>query len=88
MAGIWVQLSGGLGPDGVAVSCRGEVAIAQAQAGRVYVFDQLGDKIVDVYSAKGMWTTAVRFGGTDDRTLFFVDAQTGSVLAYDTEGSC
>src|SRR5262245_4957418 len=88
MTGIWVQLSGGLGPDGLAVNSRGDVAVAQAQSGRVYVFDQLGDKIADVYSTHGLWTTSVRFGGTDEKTLFFVDAQTGSVLAHDTEGSC
>jgi gluconolactonase len=88
MAGIWTQLSGGLGPDGVAVNSRGEVAVAQAQAGRVYVFDQLGDKIAEVYSPRGLWTTSVRFDGSNENTLYFVEAQTGSILAYDSEGAC
>jgi gluconolactonase len=83
MVGTFIQLSGGLGPDGLAVSKRGELAVAQAQAGRVYVFDKLGDEIARVQTPAGLWTTSVRFGGENDRTLYIVDAETASIFAWD-----
>ena len=80
MAGTYVRLSGGLGPDGLATNSRGELAVAHAQAGRVWIFDRLGDPIATVHTPGGLWTTSVRFGGPDDRVLYIVDAQTGSLF--------
>jgi gluconolactonase len=82
MAGTHIQLSGGLGPDGLAVSERGELAVAQAQAGRVFVFDKLGDEILRIQTPGGLWTTSVRFGGPDDQTVYILEAQTASVFAW------
>jgi gluconolactonase len=82
MVGIYIQLSGGLGPDGLAINKHGELAVAQAQAGRVYVFDKAGDEIARIQTPGGLWTTSVRFGGPDDRTLFIVDAQTASIFEW------
>ena len=85
MAGVYVQLTGGLGPDGLAVSKRGELAVAHAQAGCIWLFDEYGEPITRVRTPKGMWTTSVRFGGPDERTLYIVDAQSGSIFAFDVE---
>jgi gluconolactonase len=85
MVGTYIQLSGGLGPDGLAVSSRGELAVAHAQSGSVWLFDKLGDPIGRVRTPGGLWTTSVRFGGTDDKTLLIVDAQTGSIFTFDLE---
>ena len=82
MAGTVIQLSGGLGPDGLAVSKRGELAVAQAQAGRVYIFDSVGDEIARIQTPGGLWTTSVRFGGPDDQTLYMVEAQTASIFEW------
>ncbi len=79
MAGIWVQLSGGLGPDGLAVDRRGRVAIAQAQAGRVRLMSALGDPVADIRTPGGAWVTSVAFGGADDEDLYIVEAQQGAV---------
>jgi gluconolactonase len=83
MAGTYIQLSGGLGPDGLAVNKSGELAVAQAQAGRVLVFDNVGDEIARIQTPGGLWTTSVRFAGPNDRTLYIVEAQTGSIFAAD-----
>lgn len=80
MAGTFLQLSGGLGPDGLATNGRGWLAVAQAQAGRAYVFDALGDAIAEVRVPEGLWTTSVTFHPDDQSRLFIVDAQTGSVF--------
>lgn len=79
MVGAFMHLSGGLGPDGLAVGPGGHLAIAQAQAGRVYVVTPLGDPVVAIHTPGGLWTTACAFG-TDGREIFIVEAQSGSVF--------
>ena len=79
MVGVHVQLSGGLGPDGIAIDSRGRLAVAQAQAGRAYLFDALGDPLATIRTPEGLWTTAVAFG-PDERELYLIEAQTGSVF--------
>ena len=77
MAGLWVQLSGGLGPDGLAVDAQGRVAVAQAQAGRVLVFDAAGDPLARV-DIGGPWTTAVVWDGPK---LIVTEAKEGALWA-------
>lgn len=80
MVGTYLQLSGGLGPDGLACNSHGWLAVAQAQAGRAYVFDPTGDLIADVRLPRGLWTTSVAFDPTDPHRLIIVDAQFGGVF--------
>jgi gluconolactonase len=80
MAGTYLQLSGGLGPDGLAVSPDGYLAVAHAQAGRAWLFDPVGDPIACILTPGGGWTTAVRFS-SDGRTLFIVEAEAGALFA-------
>lgn len=77
MAGVHAQLSGGLGPDGLALDpATGNLAVAQAQAGRAYVFDRFGDPLA-VVRTPGRWTTSVAF----DRhgSLFVIEAERGEI---------
>lgn len=83
MAGLFAQLSGGLGPDGLAVAPTGEIAIVHAQAGQVWLLDPLGHPLRRVTTPSGLWTTAARFGGRDGRTLYIVEAQAGAILIHD-----
>jgi gluconolactonase len=80
MVGTYLNLSGGLGPDGLACNAHGWLAVAQAQAGRAYVFDAVGDLIADVRLPRGLWTTSVTFDPADPHRLFIVDAQYGGVF--------
>ncbi|MBW4963326.1 SMP-30/gluconolactonase/LRE family protein [Sulfitobacter sp. CW3] len=80
MVGTYLHLSGGLGPDGLACNPHGWLAVAQAQAGRAYVFDALGDLIADVRLPRGLWTTSVTFDPADPHRLIIVDAQYGGVF--------
>lgn len=82
MVGVWVQLSGGLGPDGIAVNADGFVAVAHGQAGRAWIFDALGDPVARVRTPGGLWTTAVAWH-PDGRRLAIVEAQTGSIFIAD-----
>ena len=83
MVGTFLQLSGGLGPDGLACNRDGWIAIAQAQAGRAYVFDALGDPIAEVRLPEGLWTTSVTFHPDNSKHLFIVDAQHGAIFQCD-----
>ena len=80
MVGTYLHLSGGLGPDGLACNALGWLAVAQAQAGRAYVFDALGDLIADIRLPRGLWTTSVTFDPADPQRIFIVDAQYGGVF--------
>ena len=80
MVGVFLQLSGGLGPDGLATNKQGWLTVAQAQAGRAYVFDALGDPIAEVRLPEGLWTTSVAFHPDDKFKLYIVDAQTGTIF--------
>jgi gluconolactonase len=82
MAGTYVQLSGGLGPDGLAVDGNGRLAVAHAQAGRAFLFDAIGDPIARICTPGGSWTTAVVFS-PDGRFLFIVEAQSGTIFRAD-----
>ena len=78
MVGVFFQLSGGLGPDGLATNEQGWLTVAQAPAGRAYVFDSIGDPIAEVRLPEGLWTTSVAFHPEDQSKLYVVDAQTGT----------
>lgn len=83
MVGTFLQLSGGLGPDGLATNEKGWLAVAQAQAGRAYVFTALGDALAEIRLPKGLWTTCVAFHPTRPDRLYIVDAQYGAVFSAD-----
>ena len=78
MVGVHVHLSGGLGPDGIAIDSRGRLAVAQAQAGRAYLFDALGDPLARIVLPEGEWPTAVAFS-PDEQALYIVEAQAGAI---------
>ncbi len=81
MTGVFLRLSGGLGPDGLAVDARGRIAVAQAQAARVNLFDAMGDWIATIHVTGGNWTTSCAFGPDD--ALYIVEAEAGAVHRCD-----
>ncbi|TVR07579.1 MAG: SMP-30/gluconolactonase/LRE family protein [Salinarimonadaceae bacterium] len=84
MAGVHIQLSGGLGPDGLAVDGAGRLAVAQAQAGRAYLFDRYGDLLADIRTPGGDWTTACAFS-PDGGALYIIDAQNAGIYRADVK---
>ncbi|MEO3471787.1 SMP-30/gluconolactonase/LRE family protein [Roseomonas sp. CAU 1739] len=82
MTGVFLNLSGGLGPDGLAIDRHGRLAVAQAQAGRALVFDRLGDPLARIVLPEGRWTTSVAFAPDAD-VLFIVEAETASIYRAD-----
>lgn len=78
--GTFIQLSGGAGPDGVAIDEAGNIAVAHVGFGVVWLFSPLGEPLLRIDSCAGKGTTNVAYGGDDRRTLFILESETGSIL--------
>ena len=79
-AGLFIQLSGGLGPDGLAMDALGNLAAAHVRAGTVWLFGPTGEPVARVRSCAGPAITNIAYGGADGKTLYITESQTGSIL--------
>jgi gluconolactonase len=77
--GNFVQLSGGGGPDGLALTEDGGLVVAQSRTGIVWVFDAQGRPRYRVNTAASEFLSNVAFGGPDNRTLYITDSNDGLV---------
>jgi gluconolactonase len=79
--GVFIQLSGGGGPDGLAMDKEGGIAICHVGLGSVWLFDAFGEPRLRVKSTTGRLTTNCAFGGPQNKQLFITENQ--SVLVAD-----
>jgi len=87
-AGNFIQMSGGSGPDGLALDQAGNLYVAHAGLGAVWKFSPQGEPILRINSCAGKMTTNLAFGGKDNQDLFITESDSGSVLVarMDTPG--
>lgn len=78
--GLFLQLSGLGGPDGLALDQDGGLAIAHIDLGTVWIFNALGEPQYRVRSSAGMKTTNVAYDPTDPTMMYITEAESGSVL--------
>ena len=78
--GTFIQLSGGGGPDGMAMTADGGLVVSHVGMGCVWIFDRLGQPRWRVNSCTGLSTTNVAFGGPENRTLYITESETGTIL--------
>jgi gluconolactonase len=83
--GLFIQLSGGGGPDGLALDAEGRLLVAHVGMGSVWVFDRLGEPVARIRSCAGLFTTNMAFGGADGRTLFITESESASILCADMD---
>jgi len=83
--GRFASFYGTSGPDGMTIDEDGNLFVAHASLGAVFVLNPHGEGIAKLASGAGRATTNVTFGGPAHRTLFITDSSTGSVLAADWE---
>ena len=81
--GTFIQLSGGIGPDGLALDSEGRLAIAHVGMGIVWLVDRRGEPVARIQSCRGSHTTNVAFGGPDDTTLYVTESSSGCMLSVD-----
>lgn len=84
--GTFIQMSGGGGPDGLAIDKDGNLAIAHAGLGTVWIFSPEGEPLWRIRSCTGgRMTTNIAFGGPERKTLFITESSSGSILTADLE---
>jgi gluconolactonase len=78
--GTFIQLSGGHGPDGITIDEDDGLAVCHVGMGSVWLFDPWGEPTLRIKSPKGRMTTNLAYGGPDNRTIYFTESATGTVL--------
>ena len=78
--GVQIQMSGGRGPDGMAMDEAGGLVVAHPDMGAVWVFDHRGEPKLRVQSCASDMVTNVCFGGADRKSLFITDSGAGAIL--------
>ncbi len=79
-SGIFIQMSGGTGPDGMAVDEAGNLAVAHTGLGVLWLFSPLGEPLLRVNTCAGLSIANIVYGGNDRKTLYIVESATGSIL--------
>lgn len=77
--GLYIQLSGGIGPDGVALDAEGGLVVAHPGT-TVWRFNRFGWRTHYVSYAHDLFVTNLAFGGPGWRDLYMVDSRRGEVL--------
>jgi gluconolactonase len=78
--GKFVQLSGGIGPGGIAVDSDDNLLIAHHGLGCVWMVDKRGEPKYRMDSSRGDATNSLTLDATDPRVVLICEAQTGTVL--------
>jgi len=78
--GVFLNLSGGGGPDGLAMDEDDTLYVAQPVLGSVLAFDRYGEPVGRIRSGSGgRLLTNLAFGGPGNRDLFITDASKGMI---------
>ncbi len=78
---IFVRLTGGMGPDGLAVDVEGNLAVAHAGLGCVWLVSANGVPSHRIEACDGgRLTTNITYGGPENRTLFITNSFSNNVL--------
>jgi gluconolactonase len=77
---LFAQLIGGIGPDGLAVDREGNLVIAHAGRGAVWLFDAMGLPSHRIDTGGGNHATNIAYGGADNRTLFITNSFDNNIL--------
>lgn len=84
--GTWLQLSGGGGPDGLALDEGGGIAVCHVGLGAVWIFDELGQPALRLDAPCGRMTTNCAYGGPGRRQLFVTAGMQVLVAEVDVAG--
>lgn len=80
---LFCQLVGRLGPDGLAVDAEGNLFVAHAGAGCVWIWSSDGLPLarIDAGPEGGKGTTNIAFGGPEKKTVFITSSGNNQILA-------
>ena len=75
--GVFLHLSGGRGPDGMAMDESGGLAVAQVDFGAVWIFSHRGEALYRVQSCRSDMVTNVAYKGG---AIHITDSGSGCIL--------
>lgn len=79
--GIFIQMTGGGGPDGISMDEAGNLVVCQIGLGAVWLFNPQGEPApLRVDSCAGRHTTNIAFGGPDRKTAYVTESEQGVIL--------
>ncbi len=78
--GLYVQLSGGGGPDGLALDDAGGLLVAHVGMGAVWTFNAVGEPVHRIRSCMAAFTTNIAFGWPDRDALYITESSSASIL--------
>lgn len=78
--GLHIQLTGGNGPDGLALDEQGGLLIAHVGLGAVWVTDPKGEPLYRINSCAGHHTTNIAFGWPDRESLYITESGSATIL--------
>ena len=77
--GAFIHLSGGLGPDGMAMNESDGLAVVHPGMGAVWVFNHRGEQLYRIQLPDSEFVTNCAYGGSDRKTLYIVDSERGRI---------
>jgi gluconolactonase len=79
--GAYIRLSGGGGPDGIALDAAGGLAVCHVGFGAVWLFSPRGEPLYRIDAPDdGLYTTNCAYGGADGRTLHMIESKSGTIF--------
>ena len=78
--GVFFQLYGPSGPDGLAMDSEGNLAVAHARSGNVLLFSKKGVPLLRVETCAGDINTNIAYGGGDRRDIYITESATATVM--------
>ena len=78
--GKFIQLSGGVGPEGLAVDSDDNLYVAHHGLGCVWQFDKRGESRYRIDSSRGDWLSSLTIHAEHPNELYIADSQTGTLL--------
>ena len=80
-AGVFAQLPGIHGPDGLAMDEAGNLSAAHARPGIIWLLSPVGEPLYRIETAaKNARMTNMAYGGAGRRTLYITDSYNGTIL--------
>ena len=79
--GRFASFHGTSGPDGMTMDAAGNLLVAHASLGSVFVLSPQAEPLARIHSCRGSTTTNVALGGKGGATMFITESETGAVLS-------
>lgn len=77
--GVYIQLSGGIGPDGLALDDKGGLWVAHPGLGTVWGFSPLGEPLYRIKTQEALLVTNLAFGGNNNQELYMIESGSGTI---------